>query len=141
MLTVGFLLGLVRGRTAWATPGRARLYLVLWPFFIWWTLAWLFSFAAPLALALAFIFGASTGTALLAALLAAAIGTGLSLHQRPRIRRRDVEIEGLPEAFDGYRIVQISDLHCGPFASGRRVAPGSTAPTGSSRISSPSPAT
>ena len=122
LLTVGFLLGLVRGRTAWATPGRARLYLVLWPFFIWWTLAWLFSFAAPLALALAFIFGASTGTALLAALLAAAIGTGLSLHQRPRIRRRDVDIEGLPEAFDGYRIVQISDLHCGPFASGRRVA-------------------
>ena len=26
------------------------------------------------------------------------------------------------DAFDGYRIVQISDLHCGPFASGRRVA-------------------
>ena len=50
LLTVGFLLGLVRGRPAWATPGRARLYLVLWPFFIWWTLAWLFSFAAPLAL-------------------------------------------------------------------------------------------
>src|SRR5438876_644052 len=25
-------------------------------------------------------------------------------------------------AFDGYRIVQLSDLHCGPFVSGRRVA-------------------
>lgn len=122
LLTVGFLAGLVRGRTAWATPGRLRLYLLLWPFFIWWTTALLFSFAAPLALALRFVFRASTDAALIAALLAAAIGTALSLHQRPRIRRRDVEIEGLPEAFDGYRIVQISDLHCGPFASGRRVA-------------------
>ena len=58
----------------------------------------------------------------MAALIAATAGAALSLHQRPRIRRRDVEIDGLPEAFDGYRIVQISDLHCGPFASGRRVA-------------------
>jgi predicted MPP superfamily phosphohydrolase len=122
LLTAGFLAGLLRGRTAWATPGRARLYLLLWPFFIWWTLAWLFGFAAPLALALAFVLHASTDAALIGALVAAGIGTALSLHQRPRIRRRDVDIEGLPEAFDGYRIVQISDLHCGPFASGRRVA-------------------
>ena len=122
LLTAGFLGGLVRGRTAWATPGPARLYLVLWPFFIWWTLALLFAFAAPIALALAAAFHASTDGALVAALIVAAIGTALSLHQRPRIRRRDVGIEGLPEAFDGYRIVQISDLHCGPFASGRRVA-------------------
>ena len=122
LLTIGFLMGLLRGRTAWATPGRVRLYLVMWPFFIWWTLALLFSFAAPIALALRFVFHASTGAALIAALVAAGIGTALSLHQRPRIRRRDVDIEGLPEAFDGYRIVQISDLHCGPFASGRRVA-------------------
>lgn len=122
LLTAGFLGGLVRGRTAWATPGRTRLYLVLWPFFVWWTLALLFAFAAPIALALAAVFHASTDGALVVALIVAAIGTALSLHQRPRIRRRDVEIEGLPEAFDGYRIVQISDLHCGPFASGRRVA-------------------
>ncbi|HXU06311.1 MAG TPA: metallophosphoesterase [Polyangia bacterium] len=122
VLTAAFLGGLVRGRTAWATPGPTRLYLVLWPFFIWWTAAMLFAFAAPVALALALIFRGSTDTALVAALVAAGIGTALSLHQRPRVRRRDVDIDGLPEAFDGYRIVQISDLHCGPFASGRRVA-------------------
>jgi predicted MPP superfamily phosphohydrolase len=122
LLTAGFLGGLVRGRTAWATPGPVRLYLVLWPFFVWWTLALLFAFAAPIALALAAVFHASTGPALVAALIVAGIGTALSLHQHPRVRRRDVEIEGLPEAFDGYRIVQISDLHCGPFASGQRVA-------------------
>ncbi len=30
-----------------------------------------------------------------------------------RIRRHDVEIDGLDPAFDGYRIVQLSDLHIG----------------------------
>jgi predicted MPP superfamily phosphohydrolase len=122
LLTAAFIGGLVRGRTAWATPGPLRLYLVMWPFFIWWTLALVFSFAAPLALAVTSLFGASMDTALIAALVVAVAGAVLSLHQRPRIRQREVEIEGLPEAFDGYRIAQISDLHCGPFASGRRVA-------------------
>jgi len=122
LLTVGFIAGLVRGRTAWATPGPLRLYLVLWPFFIWWTVALLFSFAAPVALALAALFRSPAHTGVVAALATAVGGAALSLYQRPRIRRRDVEIEGLPEAFDGYRIVQISDLHCGPFASARRVA-------------------
>jgi predicted MPP superfamily phosphohydrolase len=55
-------------------------------------------------------------------LVVAGAGAALSLRQQPRIRQREVEIVGLPEAFDGYRIAQISDLHCGPFASGRRVA-------------------
>jgi predicted MPP superfamily phosphohydrolase len=121
LLTVGFIGGMLRGRTAWATPGPLQLYLVLWPFFVWWTVALLFCALAPLALGLGLVFHASVDTALVSALVASAAGAALSLHQRPRIRRRDVEIEGLPEAFDGYRIAQISDLHCGPFASGRRV--------------------
>src|SRR5216117_1848746 len=53
LLTLGFIGGLVRGRTAWATPSPLRLYLVLWPFFIWWTVALLFSFAAPIAIVIA----------------------------------------------------------------------------------------
>lgn len=122
LLTIAFIGGMARGRTAWATPGPLRLYLVLWPFFIWWTAAMLFCFAAPLAIAIATLFHAPTDTALVAALVVSAVGTVLSLLQYPRVRHRDIEIEGLPEAFDGYRIVQISDLHCGPFASGRRVA-------------------
>ena len=122
LLTAAFIGGMLRGRTAWATPGPLRLYLVLWPFFVWWTIALLFSVAAPLALALGSLLRASTDAALVGALIAATAGAALSLHQRPRIRRRDVEIDALPESFDGYRIVQISDLHCGPFASGRRVA-------------------
>src|SRR5262245_5339395 len=122
LLTAAFIGGFTRGRTAWSTPGRARLYLVLWPFFIWWTFAMLFSFVAPLALAVALLGHASLDSALVVALAVSGAGTALSLHQQPRVRRRDIDIEGLPEAFDGYRIVQISDLHCGPFASGRRVA-------------------
>ena len=122
LLTAAFIGGFVRGRTAWATPGPLRLYLVLWPFFVWWTIALLFSFAAPIALGLASLSGLATDSALLGALALAGAGAALSLHQRPRIRKREVEIDGLPPAFDGYRIAQISDLHCGPFASGRRVA-------------------
>lgn len=32
----------------------------------------------------------------------------------PRVREASVPIEGLPAPFDGYRIVQLSDLHVGP---------------------------
>jgi hypothetical protein len=34
-----------------------------------------------------------------------------------RVRPRDLRIEGLPRALDGARMVQISDLHCGPQVS------------------------
>ncbi len=33
----------------------------------------------------------------------------------PRITVLDVPIPGLSKAFDGYRIVQLSDIHCGPY--------------------------
>ena len=66
--------------------------------------------------------GAATNTALAAALGATLLVTAASFIHRTRIVRRDVAIAALPAAFDGYRIVQLSDLHCGPFASGRRVA-------------------
>lgn len=36
------------------------------------------------------------------------------------IKDVNVKIEGLPEAFDGYRIVQISDIHTGTFAGNPR---------------------
>jgi uncharacterized protein len=31
------------------------------------------------------------------------------------VRKRTLKIDGLPEAFDGFKIVQISDVHCGSF--------------------------
>ncbi len=58
----------------------------------------------------------------MAALGATLLVTAVSFLHRTRIVRRDVTIAALPPAPDGYRIVQLSDSHCGPFASGRRVA-------------------
>jgi len=121
-LTAAFVLSFVRVRSAWATPGPLRLYLVLWPFFAWWTVSLVFAVVAPIALALAVLAGVATDTALAAAVAVSVAAGALSLRQRPRIRTHEVAITGLPAAFDGYRIAQISDLHCGPFASGRRVA-------------------
>lgn len=40
----------------------------------------------------------------------------------PRLRRRVVHVDGLPPELDGYRIGQISDVHCGPHVSEDRVS-------------------
>lgn len=42
--------------------------------------------------------------------------------RRVRVDNREVEIEGLARAFDGWRVVQLSDLHFGSLSSKRRVA-------------------
>lgn len=53
--------------------------------------------------------------ALVAGAVAVAVSAGLrSALAPPRWLRERVEIEGWPEALDGLRIVQISDLHIGP---------------------------
>lgn len=129
-LTGAFVSSFLGPRSVWGSPGRGRLYLVIWPFFIWWTMALLFALLAPVALggrALLAVVApalprASTNAVLVGGCLAAALGAAGALYQRPRVRNRDVFIAGLPEELEGYRIAQISDLHCGPFASGRRVA-------------------
>ncbi|WPB81876.1 metallophosphoesterase [Archangium violaceum] len=57
--------------------------------------------------------------------LTGALSLGLgadSVLGRPRLRRRVVRVEGLPPALDGYRIGQISDVHCGPHVPEKRVA-------------------
>jgi predicted MPP superfamily phosphohydrolase len=120
-LTIGFLSGIL-DRSAMGNPGPKRLYLVMWPFFVYWTAAMFFALLAPLVLGAGALLGARTDVALTAALAGTAALTLVAFVHRVRIVRRDVPISSLPEAFDGYRIVQLSDLHCGPFASGRRVA-------------------
>jgi len=120
VLTGGFLSGLF-DRASFADPSPARLYLFVWPFFVYWTAAMFFAFLAPLGLAAGALAGAATGTSLAVTLAAALALTTAAFVHRTRVVRRDVAIASLPAAFDGYRIVQLSDLHCGPFASGRRV--------------------
>jgi predicted MPP superfamily phosphohydrolase len=121
-LTTGFVSSLVGSRAMWGAPGPFRLYVLMWPFFIWWTIALLFALLSPLAFAAWHLLPVSAAEARAAALVIALIGAAMALRQRHRLRARDIFIPGLDQAFDGYRVVQISDLHCGPFASGARVA-------------------
>lgn len=55
------------------------------------------------------------------ALLAYALGLSVSgwsvwgLRRRPRVRRVEVPLSGLPPALDGYTVLQLTDLHIGSF--------------------------
>lgn len=40
----------------------------------------------------------------------------------PDVRRTEIALSGLPAAFDGFRIVQLTDLHCSPAARKGRTA-------------------
>jgi uncharacterized protein len=120
-ISFGFIVSLFGGQSVWGAPGRLRLYLVLWPFFVWWTLGLLFAALAPLAFVVAAVLHAPVNAAWTAGLGAAVIGTVMAFVGGPRLREHEIEIAGLPAAFDGYRVAQISDLHCGPFADGARI--------------------
>jgi len=121
-LTAAFISSFLGPRSLWGSPSRARLYLTMWPFFVWWTVALLFAVLLPLALLAAEVLPIATRDALSVALGVAVIGALFSLRQRPRVRAHEIFVAGLPAAFDGYRIAQISDLHVGPFAGAARVA-------------------
>jgi uncharacterized protein len=120
-ITAGFMQTVFGARRSWGAPGWRRLYLVLWPFFIWWTFALLFTALSPLAWLIRSFSHLPLTPVRDATLALAGLGTVAALSGRPRVHRQEIAIAGLPPAFDGYRIAQISDLHCGPFASGARV--------------------
>lgn len=60
------------------------------------------------------------GLALSATLLSNGMGLITALRQ-PLLKVVDVPIQGLPEGLDGFRIVQISDLHLGPLVPSAKV--------------------
>jgi predicted MPP superfamily phosphohydrolase len=65
---------------------------------------------------------ADSGSMLVAAASFLALGAGAAAALRgPRVRKVDVPIEGLHPSLDGFRIVQISDLHVGPTIGERYV--------------------
>lgn len=78
--------------------------------------------ASGLALTIASVFGWHAISANELALACYAVGLAISAwgagpgRRWVRVRRIDVPIPGLSPAFDGYRIVQLSDLHIGSFA-------------------------
>jgi hypothetical protein len=66
--------------------------------------------------------GAPVGLAWgLAGVISLAVGAD-AVMGRPRLRRRAVRVPGLPVELDGYRIGQISDVHCGPNVPEERVS-------------------
>jgi predicted MPP superfamily phosphohydrolase len=120
-VTGGFLSTVFGNRRNLGSPSWARLYLVLWPFFVWWTMALLFTALSPVGWLFRGLAHLPAGPVREATLALAGLGTVAALSGRPRVIHQEIAIAGLPAAFDGYRIAQISDLHCGPFASGARV--------------------
>jgi uncharacterized protein len=101
--------------------GRWHLYLGLWPFFAWWLGCAVFTALGPLALAVAALPWVSSRTAFGAAGVIAGLCGLRGIWRRPRVVRVELGFADLPEAFEGYRIGQISDVHCGLFAPEARV--------------------
>jgi len=120
LLTVPFIVDL---RSLWEHRPRSRLhlYLVMWPFFVFWTISMVFLALAPLALLVAAVTPATLDAALAVAGVTAVLGGLRALSRRPRLREHTVMVPGLPRPFVGYRIAQITDIHCGPFTPPARV--------------------
>jgi hypothetical protein len=105
-------------QTPWHTTAPAlSTYLALG----WWSACAVFDLLmipAALAVRAGLPWGAAWG---LAGAIALALGAD-SVLGRPRLRKRVVRVEGLSPALDGYRIGQLSDVHCGPHAPEHRVS-------------------
>lgn len=107
----------------WDHKPRSRLhkYAVMWPFYIWWTFCLLFSVSAALLLTVAALSPLRTTHALWASFALSAIASYRALRPRPRVVHTRLPLQRLPRAFEGLRIVQLTDIHCGPFTPASRV--------------------
>jgi predicted MPP superfamily phosphohydrolase len=91
-------------------------------FFLWWAgclAGWL---VGPLVLLAGKLAGFSFWNRVLAASVLSLAAGVRALWPHPRVVRRTVTIPGLPAAFDRYRVVQLSDVHCGPWTPASRVS-------------------
>ena len=136
-LAVVLLYGRVREAMFDAPRPAWRRLLVTEPYYIHWcaTVASvpLFLSATVTHAAFSLALGLSLGDVPVFALAAGSYALGLVLsfwsvvvrRRWVRVRLLDVPVEGLPAAFDGYRIAQLSDLHLGqhhPRSAGERWA-------------------
>ena len=108
-------------------------YLTEFPFYIWWTASLLYVLAKLPVLLIYLVAPPSVGiwevpspdllsqSAFLGSLAYAAY---VILWRRRKIRvdRVTVPLRNLPEDYEGYRIVQMTDLHCGRFVPGSFIA-------------------
>ncbi len=117
----------VLGVGAVLTPGLGRwleppwLRIVSFPFLVWMGLFWLALVALALSDLVLGSMGASAGDVskpralLVSALVAGTAGLALRNGLRvPAVRRVEISLARWPRALDGFRIVQISDIHIGP---------------------------
>jgi predicted MPP superfamily phosphohydrolase len=103
-------------------PGRLFRWLGLWPFFIWWTACLTFAALIPVAALAIALSGAPPEAIFVSSGIVSIMAGAWSTMRRPRLTRLEVPIAGLPKEFDGYRIAQLSDVHCGPYTPPERVA-------------------
>jgi hypothetical protein len=110
---------LTPGLERWLAPPALRV--VAFPFLIWMGLFWLAFVALVLSDGVLALMGASAAdvsqprAALVAGGVAAAAGLALRNGLRvPAVRRVEIALARWPRALDGFRIVQISDIHIGP---------------------------
>jgi predicted MPP superfamily phosphohydrolase len=121
LISLPFLYGL---RRPFEDRPKSRLYLYggLWPFFAWWVACLVFAALAPLALLVAWTLRLPSDGTLAAAGSLAMLGGVLATRRHPRLVTRELVVDGLPPELDGYRIGQISDIHCGSYTPPARVA-------------------
>lgn len=96
-------------------------YLGLWPFFAWWASCVLYCVLGGFTYLGARLLHVDPTPPLALSLVLSTLGGLWSVRRTPRIVEVDVPIAGLPAVFDGFRIGQISDVHCSSFTPRARV--------------------
>lgn len=104
-------------RSPWDHRPRSTLhkYLVMWPFYAWWTLGLMFCLTAVPLLIVAAMSPLAASQAWLIALAISLVAAFRALRPRARVVKQRVALPGLSQAWDGLKIVQLSDIHVGPF--------------------------
>jgi hypothetical protein len=97
-------------------------HLLSFPFFIWWSTSAIYLLALPFVTIGAWLLHASSTAPESATLLVSALAGLWSARHTPKLVEIEVEIDGLPTVFDGYRVAQISDIHCGSYTPPERVS-------------------
>jgi len=120
-LRVALMIGRIRGREGLLTSGAVWLGVV-WQLFVW-TLAGELVRMGLLAAGVRDPLRAQAVALVVVGWTVVILGWGAYRALGPvPVRERDVHIEGLGDALDGLRIVQITDTHLGPFLSRRWAA-------------------
>lgn len=97
--------------------GRFALRL----FLAWWAGCLTGWILGPLALLVGKLAGAPLHSTVLVATVLSALAGLRAQWPHPRLVRRTVPVPGLPATFDGYRILHLTDVHCGPWTPPARV--------------------